>query len=436
MALQIAILHADETNQAYLREHVEDGGRLDCTLSFQEARHRPIRGSLAFIAEREHITYVAALRPGKLVDAIRRACDLTSLVPVPPMSIRRLEAQLLVSQRAPLLYPGGGLSEKASRVVLDWLRSNNLALSQLLDELLGTTDLGLPQQRVVQLAQERDAVATLLSIAGLEPDTLFEEHEKDLTSRSILLPTARASVPLEDPMVQHDTGTFMGWTPKDSDVLGEKIFTDGAGKTLHLLNVNRWRVETHLGPDLLYYHVQRGAFVLVQYKRMTQENTRWLYRPDDNLHEQLQAMATLDKACEKLGATEFRLLPTPSFVKICRLETLDIDSLSMVPGMYLARKQVEAHLGDADATGPRGGRHFSFDNTRDYLTNSMFTELVAHGFLGTSGASTELVQREIEASLLRGGGAVVGVVSDPRGQRPGWRKRATPVARGSQATGH
>jgi hypothetical protein len=75
---------------------------------------------------------------------------------------------------------------------------------------------------------------------------------------------------------------------------------------------------------------------------------------------------------------------------------------------------------------------FEYDLVRDYMTTTLFATLVANGYIGTSGASTELVKQEIDHALnRRGGSVVVGAFSDTSGQRPSWRS----AGGGKQARG-
>ncbi|SRR5216683_847625 len=124
-----------------------------------------------------------------------------------------------------------------------------------------------------------------------------------------------------------------------------------------------------------------------------------------------------DERCLAAGnGGSFRLLSTPSFVKICQLETLDIDSLSMVSGMCMPRAQVEAHLAC-----PNSPQVFDYDRVKDYMTSTLFALLIANGYLGTNGAAGDLVKQEIDEALYRRGSVLVGAFSDTSRQRPHWR---------------
>jgi hypothetical protein len=333
----------------------------------------------------------------------------------------RLKAVLKSTQQRPL-NEQGAFTKRASEAVLGTVLDHQRTLGPLLDELFAVRNVDLPEERRVKFAQERDGVASLFNFTGfpglLPDDGLLSDSEAaELSSRDSFLPETQHGIPLEDPMVEHDANTFLGWSPSDSDKLGVRTYTDGAERKLHVMSVNRWAIETRLGPDLIYYHVQRRSFVLVQYKRMVREGSSWRYRVDDHFRNQLKVMRNLDDRCLQAGDDgRFRLLPTPSLVKICRLDNLDIDSLSMVSGMCMPREQVEAHLAR-----PNSPQTFEYGIMRDYMTSTLFALLVANGYLGTSGASSDLVKQEIDIALNRRGSVLVGAFSDTSGQRPSWR---------------
>lgn len=172
----------------------------------------------------------------------------------------------------------------------------------------------------------------------------------------------------------------------------------------------------------MYYHLQHGNFVLLQYKRMSKEGENWLYRPDGQFDRQHARMTALDEECESQPMAQYRLAAAPCFFKMCQVDSLAVDSLSPVGGMYVANKQAAMHLRSRAALGERNGTSFSFENVSGYMTTTLFTDLVAHGLIGTSGASSDLVYRVLEQSLEQRGAAVLGVLDDRRGKRPGWRE--------------
>ncbi|MEU3455320.1 hypothetical protein ABZ671_17240 [Micromonospora sp. NPDC006766] len=223
----------------------------------------------------------------------------------------RLRAALRKDQRRPLERQGK-LTDKASRVVLEVLFAEEPELDPVIGSLFGIRDIDLPVPRKVALAEERDSFASLCAFTGA-PDLLpadgflTEEEIGSISDRDSLLPSMPGITPREDPMVEHDANTFLGWTRQESDRLAVRKFTDGKGRTLEIMNVNRWPIETRLGTDLIYYHKQRRSFVLVQYKRMVPDGSSWRCRVDDHFRQQLDVMRTLDNKCrqEEPGSEAF-----------------------------------------------------------------------------------------------------------------------------------
>ena len=422
-----AIVLADEPNKRYLEEVAASrlrGGPGACQVSFS-VRSR-IRAKVMLIAYQGAVEFLAGIDGDNRSDDIRWTFSLRSVTKLDyPLELNRFKAMLKAAQRRPL-NEQGAFTQRASEIVLGVILDQQPILGPLLDELLAITTVDLPEERRVRFAQERDGIASLFSFTGfpglLPDDGLLNDSEvSELSDRDSFLPETQHGTPLEDPMVEHDANTFLGWSPSGSDKLGVRTYNDGAKRNLKVMSVNRWAIETRLGPDLIYYHVQRRSFVLVQYKRMVREGSTWRYRVNDHFRNQLKVMRDLDDQCRRAGDDgRFRLLSTPSFVKICRLDDLDIDSLSTVSGMCMPREQVEAHL-----SRPNAPQVFEYGIVRDYMTSTLFALLVANGYLGTSGASSNHVKQEIDNALNRRGSVLVGAFSDTSGQRPSWRSSAS-----------
>jgi hypothetical protein len=424
----VGIVFADELNHRYLGDVAAStarGGPGACQVSFS-VRSR-ISARVMLVAYQGAVKFLTGIDGNSRADDIRWTFSLRSVTGLDyPLELNRLKVALKATQQRPFNEQGGAFTKQASEIVLRVVIDHQRALGPLLDELLALRNVDLPEERRVKFAQERDGVASLFSFTGfpgLIPDggLLSDSEAAELSSRDSFLPETQSGIPLEDPMVEHDANTFLGWSPTDSDKLGVRAYTDGAERELKVMSVNRWAIETRLGPDLIYYHVQRRSFVLVQYKRMIREGRTWRYRVDDDFRSQLKVMRELDDRCRRTDDDgRFRLVPTPSFVKVCRLDDLDIDSLSMVSGMCMPREQVEAHLAR-----PNTPQTFEYDAVRDYMTSTLFALLIANGYFGTSGASSELVKKEIDSALNRRGSVLVGAFSDTSGQRPSWRTSAS-----------
>ncbi len=191
-------------------------------------------------------------------------------------------------------------------------------------------------------AEERDAVLLSLEIAGLpralaaRPTTARahfltgSEPDEDLSGVRIL----------EDQMLLHDTQLFPGWDrDRDGDLAGiGYAFHDRAGeRRLTVMNVNRSPIETTTGVDLIYYRHEPDAFVLVQYKRLVEEPTGWLYRPsrDANFAAERQRMVDLRAALGLPGPGfssphEYRLGGEPFYFKLCSSRLIDQSSDQLI----------------------------------------------------------------------------------------------------------
>jgi hypothetical protein len=429
---RIGVLFADEAGMPRLEEVSDQrtrGGTGDCNVSFPQ-RSR-VRADLVLISYRSAVRFLAGVEDDDKADDIRWAYRLRLLTALGrPVDTSRLRAMLRKDQRRPLEQPGE-LTEKAGTVVLDTLLAENPELGSVIGALFGVRDLDLPAPRKAALAEERDTLASLCAFTGA-PDLmpvagfLTEDEAAGISGRDSFLPsTPDVRAPREDPLIEHDANTFLGWTRQESDQLAVRNFSDGNGRSLQVMNVNRWPIETRLGTDLIYYHEQRRSLVLVQYKRMVPDGSSWRYRVDEDFLKQLDRMRALDEGCLREGSGgEYRMVPTPSFVKICQVDTLDIDSISMISGMCMPREQVENHLNRPDSP-----KYFDFHTTRDYLTSTLFGQLVALGAFGTRGTATDLVAREIELSLRQGKSVTAGVYSDELGRRPSWRTHGKKIVR-------
>ncbi|MGV9925207.1 hypothetical protein [Nocardia rhamnosiphila] len=424
---QIGILFPDNSALARLRRVVDvandrEGHTSSCTLSFEIPDR--MKTKVVLIAHGESILFAAEVEKCTRADDLRWAFSFRSVFKMRyQLRLSMVEAQLASSQRRPIKEGGGAFTDNASAKVLQFLVDHDRSLGEYLDASFGYQFSG-SSSRIARMAQERDALASIIAFTGFsglgpEGGLLSEDEKLSISERDSFLPRSGARPPREDALIEHDANNFLGWTPQASDELGVRVYSDGRDRTLRVMNVNRTLIEEDLGPDLLYYHVQRRCFVLVQYKRMVKAHAVWRYRVDEHFRDQLSKMRDLDSVCAKSADTgQFRLTAEPGFVKICKLESFDIDSLSSVSGMCMPRAQVEMHIKRFEESGESAV--FSYETVKEYMTSTLFSQLVAYGYIGSSGVGTEIVAREIESALTRSGSAVVGVLDDPSGQRPSW----------------
>jgi hypothetical protein len=201
----------------------------------------------------------------------------------------------------------------------------------------------------------------------------------------------------EESALQHDLFSWPQMTPIHSS--GRSVFLQGERK-LEVVYANRNALERTLGVDLIYFNQRFSSFVLVQYKMMHQETEEFIYRPDDQLHEELgrmnkfQANYPIDSAITT--HEQFRLSSDGFFLKLVPSKGLPAASGELIKGMYIAREYMNFLVGLEGPTGPRGGSVISYKGAPRYLTNSQFSELVSSGLLGSRSNQSSII-----ANLVR-----------------------------------
>jgi hypothetical protein len=126
------------------------------------------------------------------------------------------------------------------------------------------------------------------------------------------------------------------------------------------------------------------------------------YRPqsDRSLPSELGRMrqfATFGAPASSL--TQYRLHPGSFYIKLCSPPELSIESVALIPGMYLPLEYWE-HLCQADEVrGSRGGIRLSYESVGRHVTNSLFIDLLQDGWIGSRGITTDSLTAIVQASL-------------------------------------
>ena len=220
---------------------------------------------------------------------------------------------------------------------------------------------------------------------------------------------------IEDQVIARDISFFDGATETRHTVLG-KVF-QLADRKLEVFNVNRHRIEESLGVDLIYLNETFNAWTMVQYKLMEQGPWGPGYRPDAAFDRELGRMRQFrtgdpDAWQVDQGGLNYRLCGDGFYFKFCARVQLVVLEESLLPGMYLPRQFMEAMFADESLLGPKGGRVVTFKNTARHITNTLFTDLVRDGWIGTRGISSSRIA-EIVKEALSGNKSVVLARSRP-----------------------
>jgi hypothetical protein len=291
-------------------------------------------------------------------------------------------------------------------VILSVLFALRPYLTEVVDRLLQPEPPIEVRGPVGRLArQARDAFGLAMQMTGFSRDPLNrweQPHDPDQQTGSFVsgLPEGRAH---ERDLIRHDAERFLDWLGVDLPQLAWRLYVKG-DQQLCIADVDTEREEIALGIDLIYYQETRSSLTMVQYKAMERDGDDWSYRPsgDGRIAGQLDRMRAVDEKClqSALPGDDYRLSAAPCWIKLCRSENVIPRTDELIRGMYLARAYFE-RLKDDPGTpcrGERGAVRFSYGTVPRYLDNTTFAQLVADGWIGSSGTGTGLIKEQIEAS--------------------------------------
>lgn len=384
---------------------------------FTEAWRRDAwKGSQAHVAlliYGDRVKWVGQARGGHTITTFDRVVSVDQITEVDEVLLSELAAVLPVRHRA-VLDRRGIVPPAGGRALLDAFVELRPWTAEVIERLQQPQDLRLPRGRRGELlSQERDGLGLLLDIADVGRTVL-----RAWTPPPIGVPFL-AGMPttpvLEDHLIAHDIDRYSDWLSVPTDNVAWRAY-QRRGRRMFVMNANRTPVERTLGVDVVYWNEHDKAFVLVQYKKLTRalkgtsragaHEYHDVFRPDRNLAAELERMTAIDTLCEQ-QAGDFRLLPTPCWLKLCRFDAHISDPSALTKGMYLARSHFEELLNKS--AGPRGGKQLTYDNVPRHITNTMFTDLVKDGWLGSRGAATDQIKQLIRESLETRHAVMVGI---------------------------
>jgi hypothetical protein len=318
-------------------------------------------------------------------------------------------------------FDDGGLLPPASfTAVMEAVRSLVPQSNALLDRFSGGRSAAVARLSAGKrraLAYQKETVATALALAKMDTRLLqaWQPETERGEVRSFLdgLPQARL---IEDQMVIHDLQSFPGFEVVKTMQPAIAVFTNHHVE-LTVVMANRHALEKQLGADLIYRNETFGSFVLVQYKAMEQELGGPKFRlPDAKLTEELQRMDTIWADLRSTGPDGalggFRLKDNPFFLKLCPRIVFDPDDAGLSSGMYLPLEYWRRLEADPSIEGPRDGRAVTYGNVGRYLNNGAFADLVAGGWIGTTGPQTGIFDPAIREILATGRSVTIAVKRD------------------------
>lgn len=298
----------------------------------------------------------------------------------------------------------------AMKLVIGRLNPASLAALERLERLKVQSREQIQRPGASVVALERDALGMALDVfdstGKLRPRTLKGWVAPEGNHLTSFLDGLRGVRTIEDQIIAHDAASFPESQGTGFTAIGA-VFHLGS-RSLEVFNFNRTRVEHATGADLLYFNQKHNAWTLVQYKSMDRnESSREkeaVYRPDETFDKEIGEMngfrqETPDAWAPTEGIAGYRLSGDGFYFKFCSRVQLEVLSEALMPGMYLPREYLIALLEDPEARGERGGRLVSFKNTGRHITNSLFSDLLRDGWIGTRGVSSEKVAEVVRKAV-------------------------------------
>lgn len=282
----------------------------------------------------------------------------------------------------------------------------NDALTVVLEGLSGrkiTYSSGEDPWQVV--AEEKDAVDTALKLVGHLGTSLAD---RDIT---VIQPAPflklLGSHALEDSQIQLDAEAFGGFERLRADARGARIFRDTRTRSIvTVINVNRTRIETTTGVDLVVYFDRFQSYLLVQYKRMRIRNglasAAFWPSQDGNFEGELRAMLGMRSGivnAAALGPLDYRLSSDPFYFKFCRSDSFEPDRLGMVKGLYLPAADVDHFLRSTHSLGTQGGRRIDFEGLGRQFSNTLFVLLAQCGWIGSRSLGSSFIESYVDQAL-------------------------------------
>lgn len=393
----------------------------ECTFAepvadFQHSRTTPL---VCFVVSAGKLTHIGLGRRGVRAGTGLRRLNIDKAEKLPaPISVRKL-LNRLPKRNAPSVrkrfQSGGLLTDKGFHAVIASVRQLSSQASTLLERFSQTRTERIRQLSAKarsNLAQQKEALLTALSLAGLSRDPVQEWTPSDGTPVSFLdgLPSVRLR---EDPMVVNDLQNLPGFEVIKTYPYGAAVFeSEETSERLTVILANRLPLEEQTGTDLIYFNETYQSFVMVQYKAMEREDRRdgpaqAVYRlPDAQLKEEIGRMdavlSTLRAYAPNTDIGGFRLTENPFFLKLCSRLVFNPDDVGLVPGMYLPLDYWKLLANDPGIKGPKGGLRITYDNAKRYFDNTSFTTVVSKAWVGTTPSQSQVLQGVIRATLETG----------------------------------
>ena len=389
---------------------------------FQHSRNVPL---VCFIVSARKIAHIGLGRRGTRAGTGLRRLNIDRVEKLSaPLSVQRIINCLPKRNAASVrkrFNSGGLLTDKGFAAVIETIRQLAPQASTLLDRfsrIRAARIQRLSPKAKDNLAQQKEALLTALSIAGLSREPVQEWSPPEGTPVSFLdgLPSARLR---EDQMVINDLMKIPGFTliQDQVSVTGAAVFvSEATSERLTVILANRLPLEEQSGTDLIYFNETFHSFVMVQYKAMEKGTDEQVgYRPsnDRNLVKEIARMdallASIQACAPNRSHDGYRLTDNPFFLKLCSRLVFNPDDIGLVSGMYLPLDYWKLLVQSPRVQGPRGGLRVTFENAGRHFDNSSFTTIVSKAWVGTTPSQSDVLREAIRQTIETGKAVAIAV---------------------------
>lgn len=261
------------------------------------------------------------------------------------------------------------------------------------------------------MAQEKDAVGVALDIfnrgsGDIDRRRLLSRVKSDVRYKAApFLQSLERTRLVEDVMISHDSFVFGDWGVAEKHEVAT-VMVRRPEEVLTIVNANRTDIEHTLGVDLVYYNHRFHSIVMVQYKRMVKEKgEKFVYRPqnDSNYAKQLGLMKRFEEENpereEEYGLEGYRLHSKTFYWKLCESVSFKPTATDLIQGIYIPLEYWEMLVNSAEVKGSRGAVGLTQVNVPRHINNTMFTDLVQGGWIGSRTKNTNVLNQIIKECL-------------------------------------
>ncbi|WP_207099693.1 hypothetical protein [Paracoccus shandongensis] len=298
------------------------------------------------LAKREELMTLSAKLSGHIVEMLAKIDDNH-------VALRSISSSLSVPRR---VRGNAALEEQSLRTAL---RAFGLPVDA-------------PADKVELLSEDETAIARI----SVDQD---EEFGTYAVSASRYVSRIHA---IEDGFVEHEARWVRGMDLVGSDATGRAIYSH-RDERLEVITANRRSLEHALGVDLIYINTIRRNVVMVQHKMLKPSDGSWVYRPDNQLDDEIARMETFARPGHG-GKAEYRLHPGVFYLKFVKR-----DASIRRGGILMPLDHFQSFVATPASRGPRGGIRVDYDALQGrYMREQPFVDLIRAGYIGAYAEDT------------------------------------------------